>query len=369
MGRITLFVPSLNGGGAERVMVNLARGFTARGHRVDLVLGKAEGPYLADVPSEVDVVNLGVSRTLHSLVPLARYFRRTRPNVVMSTLNHANLVAIWAKMLSRVSFRLIIREANTFAMSDGRTPSPRDVLWLQLLRRSYPLADAVIANSQGTARDLCRFVKLQPSDVEVIYNPVVTPELFERANEPLDHPWFAAGESPVVLGVGRLTEQKDFSTLIHAFAIVRKSRPARLVILGEGEQRPKLERLIRDLGLVGSVDLPGFVDNPYKYMKQSALFVLSSRWEGFGNVLVEAMALGTPIVSTDVHGGPREILQNGRWGKLVPVGDSEALAKSILQELDEGQCNNAHERAMDFSLDVCLEKYEKVLLEKGNSAS
>jgi glycosyltransferase involved in cell wall biosynthesis len=199
--------------------------------------------------------------------------------------------------------------------------------------------------------------------IKVIYNPVITPELFARAEEPLDHPWFRPGEPPVVLGVGRLTQAKDFPTLIRAFALVRKERPARLMILGEGEERPKLEALVRELRLEEDVALPGFVDNPYKYMKRAAVFVLSSRWEGFGIVLVEAMALGTPVVATDCPSGPAEILENGKWGRLVPPGDPEALAKAILDTLEGGvsrvkATTNVQKR---FSMIAIVEQYLKVL--------
>ena len=165
----------------------------------------------------------------------------------------------------------------------------------------------------------------------------------------------------MILGVGRLTQAKDFPTLIRAFALVRKKRAARLMILGEGEERPKLEALVRELGLEREVTLPGFVDNPYKYMKRAAVFVLSSKWEGFGNVLVEAMALGTPVVSTDCPSGPAEILENGRWGRLVPVGDVYALAEAIIETLDEEHHPDVANRAKDFAVELAVEKYINVL--------
>ena len=185
--------------------------------------------------------------------------------------------------------------------------------------------------------------------------------LFAKSEEALDHPWFLPGEPPVILGVGRLTQAKDFPTLIRAFALVRKKHPARLMILGEGEERSKLETLVQELGLEKEVSLPGFVDNPYKYMKRAAVFVLSSKWEGFGNVLVEAMALGTPVVSTNCPSGPAEILENGRWGRLVPVGDVYALAEAIIETLDEEHHPDVANRAKDFAVELAVEKYINVL--------
>ena len=358
--KLALFLPSLRGGGAERVMVNLAQGFVERGLQVDLVLAKAEGSYLSQVPPEVRVVDLGARRVLYSLPGLVRYLRQERPQAMLSALNHANIVAIWAKMLARVKMRLVVAEHNTLSRSTENAPSVRAKFMPFLIKAFYPYADAVVAVSRGVAEDLIARTGLPAEKIKVIYNPVVTPELFTKAEEPLDHPWFRPGEPPVILGVGRLTKQKDFPTLIRAFALVRKERLARLMILGEGEERPNLEALVRELGLEEDVALPGFVENPYKYMKRAAVFVLSSRWEGFGVVLVEAMALGTPVIATDCPSGPAEILEDGRWGRLVPVGDHKALAEAILQVLKEEKVG-ASARALMFSVERILKEYTNVL--------
>ena len=358
--KVALFLPSLRGGGAERVMVNLARGFVERGLQVDLVLAKAEGPYLSQVPKEVRLVDLGAQRVLYSLPGLVRYLRQARPQAMLSTLSHANIIALWAKKLARVPTRLVVREANTVSVEATNADTLKGKLMPHLIRIFYPWADAIVANSRGVAEDLMKLTGLPPDNIKVIYNPVVTPELFVKAEEPLDHPWFGPGEPPVILGVGRLTKQKDFPTLIRSFALVRKERPVRLIILGEGEERPNLEALVRELGLEEDVALPGFVENPYKYMKRAAVFVLSSRWEGFGVVLVEAMALGTPVIATDCPSGPAEILEDGRWGRLVPVGDHKALAEAILQVLKEEKVG-ASARALMFSVERILKEYANVL--------
>jgi len=360
---VAFFLPSLGGGGAERVIVNLAQGFAGRGLKVDLVLAKAEGAYLSQIPLQVRVVDLGARRVLCSLPGLVRYLRRERPQAMLSTLNHANIIALWAKKLAHVPTRLVVREANTVSMEATNVATLKGKLMPHLIRIFYPWADAIVANSRGVAEDLMKLTGLPPDNIKVIYNPVVTPELFVKAEEPLDHPWFGPGEPPVILGVGRLTKQKDFPTLIRTFALVRKERPARLMILGEGEERPNLEALVRELGLEEDVALPGFVENPYKYMKRAAVFVLSSRWEGLPNALIEALALGAPVVATDCHGGPREILEDGKWGHLVPIGDIEALAKAILNvlykpELQEG----AIERVTQlFGLDYVIMEYLKAM--------
>ena len=369
--KVALFLPSLRGGGAERVMVNLARGFIERGLQVDLVLAKAEGPYLSQVPKEVRVVDLGAKRVLYSLPRLVRYLHQERPQVMLSALNHANIVAIWAKMLARVKMRLVVAEHSTLSRSTENATSFRAKFMPLLIKTFYPYADAVVAVSRGVAEDLITQTGLPAEKIKVIYNPVVTPELFTKAEEPLDYPWFRSGEPPVILGVGRLTKPKDFPTLIRAFALVRKERPARLMILGEGEERPNLEALVRELGLEEDVALPGFVENPYKYMKRAAVFVLSSRWEGFGNVLVEAMALGTPVVATDCPSGPAEILEGGKWGQLVPVGNETSLARAIILALSKPvNAGELRSRAQLFSVDGVVQLYLDLLgvLRSGSQA-
>jgi glycosyltransferase involved in cell wall biosynthesis len=359
---IALFLPSLRGGGAEKVMVNLALGFVEQGLKVDLVLAKAEGPYLSRVPEEVRVVDLGARRVLYSLPGLVRYLRRERPQAMLSALNYANIVAIWAKLLARVQTHLVVSERNTLSYSTQNASSVRVKLLPLLIKIFYPYADAVVAVSHGVAEDLITMTGLPMEKVKVIYNPVITPELFVKAEEPLDHPWFRPGEPPVVLGVGRLTKQKDFPTLIRAFALVRKERPARLMILGEGEERPKLETLARELGIEEDFVLPGFVENPYKYMKRASAFVLSSRWEGLPTVLIEALALGVPVISTNCPSGPAEILEHGKWGCLVPVGEPHLLARAILEILQNDVRIPSHKTAWErFSKENAVIAYLQVL--------
>ncbi|HEY8363833.1 MAG TPA: glycosyltransferase, partial [Tissierellaceae bacterium] len=229
--------------------------------------------------------------------------------------------------------RLVVREANTISVSSKNSLNFKARILPILMKFLYPLADAVIAVSEGVAKDLTQIIGLPAEKVKVIYNPVITPEIFKKAEEPIKHPWFAPGELPVILGVGRLTKQKDFITLIRAFDIVRKEYPSRLVILGEGEERPELEALVQELDLEQYVNMPGFVENPFSYMKKAAVFVLSSRWEGLPNVLIQALALGIPVVSTACPSGPTEILEKGKLGRLVPVGNEVIMAKAILEEL------------------------------------
>jgi glycosyltransferase involved in cell wall biosynthesis len=361
---ISLFLPSLHGGGAERMMLNLARGLAKRGMATDLVLSQATGPYRDQTPSEVRLIDLGAKRALSSLPGLVRYLRVQRPSALLSTLPHGNVVTVWAKRLAGIPTRVVVREGNRISrLTDGDTLRLRVRVLPLLVRHFYPWADAIVAVSQGLAEDLALTAGLPPERIQVIYNPVVTAELLEQASQPLRHPWFGRENRPVILGAGRLTKQKDFYTLVRAFALVRRQRPARLMILGEGEERSSLNGLVRHLGLAEDVALPGFVDNPYSYMAAAAVFALSSAWEGLPNVLIEAMATGTPVVSTDCESGPAEILAEGRYGQLVPVGDVQALAAAILTTLS---CPTAvqtlRSRAQDFSADRIVQQYLDILL-------
>lgn len=361
--KIALFMPDLSGGGAERMMVNLARGFVDRGAEVDMVLIRREGAYLSLVPASVRIVNLGAGRTIRSITALAGYLQRERPAALLSTFVNVNLAALLARRLARVPVRVVVRESNTASLKRAFHDRPLMRMTDRLQRWVYRWADGIVAVSQGVGDDMVHNIGVPADRMQVINNPVVTPELLGLASEPAGHPWFVPGEPPVILGVGRLTAQKDFPTLIRAFAKVRQQRPARLVILGEGEDRPVLERLHADLGLHGDVDLPGFAPNPYAFMARAGAFVLSSRWEGSPNVLVEAMACGTPVVATDCPSGPAEILDRGQFGGLVPVRDPDALAEAIVQTLEAplaAEC--LQRRASDFTVERSADQYLRVLL-------
>lgn len=359
--RLAIFLPSLRGGGAERIMVTLANAFAERGFKTDLVLVKAEGPYLNDVSQKVHVVDLGAVRVATGLPSLAHYLRRNRPGAMLSVLNHANVIALVARRLAGVKTRLVVSERNSLKPSLAHSILIRGRWMGHFMRWTYPWADGVIAVSTGVADDLATTIGLSRDRIDVIYNPVDLTTVRQRAAERFDYPWFAPGEPPVILGVGRLTLQKDFHSLIRAFAQLREYRPARLVILGEGDLRPGLQALIAELGLIEDVAMPGFCENPFVWMRKSAVFVCPSAWEGFGNVLVEAMACGTPVVSTDCPGGPAEILENGKWGRLVPVGDVGVMADAITQTLDETDHPDVVKRASDFDINRAVDGYLRLL--------
>ncbi len=342
-------------------MVTLANGFAERGFGVDLVVAGAEGPYARDVAPTVNVVDLRAQRVIGSVPALARYLRRERPKAMLSAVCHANVAAVWAREWSGTGTRLAVSE-HGLARSRQQTRTIRSRFLPALMRRAYPRADAVVAVSQGVADDLAGSIGLPRSRIRVVYNPIVTERLLALSRLPVRHPGFSTGAPPVVLAAGRLTAEKGFSSLIRAFAQLRAARPARLVILGEGELRAELQTLVAQVGLEADVLLPGFVDNPYAWMRHASVFVLSSLWEGFGNVLVEAMACGAPVVSTDCPGGPAEILENGRWGSLVPVGDEAAMAAAIAAALDAPEHPDVTRRARDFSVAQAVDGYLAALL-------
>lgn len=331
--RIAIYLPSLEGGGAERVMLYLAKGFAQRGLCVDMVLVEAKGPYLDQLPDGVRLIDLKARRTLTSLLPLLRYLRRECPNALVSTLPHANAIALIVKKLFAEQLRVVARQESIFQMEYANAGF-KYRMTLKLERLLLPFADAVVAVSNGAADDLKHGAPNISHLVQVIHNPVVWPDHAERAGRPVEHPWFGDPDLPVILSAGRLVAIKDHATLLRAFAELAKSRPARLVLLGEGPERRNLIALARHLEIAHAVDFPGFEINPFAFMAKASAFVLSSVYEGLPTVLIEAMASGTPVISTDCPSGPREILKGGKWGHLVPVGDSRALAKAMRDTLD-----------------------------------
>ncbi len=361
--RVALLFSSLGGGGVQRVMLTLAEGFLARGLQVDLLIVNARGALAPLVPPRARVVDLRARHAWRALPRVVAYLRRQRPAAVLASQTHVNLLAIVARSMAGARARVVVSEHVAMDAVVRHVPGWKERVFPLGARLCYPRADAIVVVSHATAARLAKATGLPLSRATVIHNPVVTPGLLAEAAMPVSHPWFAEPARPVILAAGRLTRQKDHATLLRAFAFVRARVPARLLILGEGEERPALEALIDDLGIRPDVELTGFVLNPFAYMARARLFVLSSRWEGFGNVLVEAMACGVPVVSTDCPSGPAEILQDGAIGPLVPVGDPPALAEAMLRVLEYAPPSGGlRARAMAFSGDRAVERYLDAML-------
>lgn len=360
--KIVIFLPSVEGGGAERVFVQLANKFVALGCQVSLAMASARGPYLSEISEDVRLIDFASRGVLHSLPKLARYLRENRPDVILSGLDHANLVAILARVISRTGVRCVISMRSVFSAVYREDRSVRGWLERQLMRRAYRFADRIIANSRYVASDLSNFLHIPESKLYIVYNPLDIDSIEELSHAAVSHPWCAVEAPPMILGVGSLAGLKDFPTLIRAFSIVRAKRDCRLVILGEGADRAKLEDLVRQLEMECDVYLPGFVRNPFAWMRRAKLFVCSSLTEGCPNALMQALACGTPVVSTDCPGGTKEILEGGKWGRLCPIGDAEAMAEGIQASLDSSVQPDVRKRADSFALTGVAKEYLRVLL-------
>jgi glycosyltransferase involved in cell wall biosynthesis len=357
-GRVAIFVSFSGEGGVERMILNLAGGLRDEGFDVDLVLVKARGAHVQSIPAGVRVVKLNARHTLTSLPALVRYLRKERPQVLLAAKDRAIKTAVLARAFARVPTRLVGRLGTTLSAAlHGRNPVKKRI-WYTSMRLYYRYVDRIVAVSQGVADDVLAITGLSRERVAVVRNPVWTPELARLAQEPADHPWFQAHDTPVILGAGRLTRQKDFATLIRAFAEVRARRPCLLILLGEGSLRSRLEALASELNVRDDVSLPGFVANPYAWIARAHLFVLSSLWEGSPNVLTEALALGVPVVATDCPSGPREILKDGEYGTLVPMGDVSALARAMAATLDHPRSRERlQEAARPYTVEQSVRGY------------
>jgi len=359
--KIAVFMPSLNVGGAEQVMVTLANGFTKRGFIVDLVLATREGRFLDHVSPDVRIVDLGRRRVLSSLLPLASYLRRERPAVLLSALSYANVVALLANLRAGCVSRVVVSERTSFQEVKKHHKGLSERVVRLMMRLSYRRADAVTVVSKAAADELIDALALDRGRVHYIPNPIVSPTTMSRAEELPQHPWARDSELPLIVAVGRLAPEKGFDTLLRAFARLVERQPSRLLILGEGPLRKDLESLVRRLSLERSVALPGSDPNPLATMKRASLFALTSRLEGMPGALIQAMACGTPVVATDCRTGPREILEGGRWGRLVAVDDVEGLANAMASTLAEKVRPDVQQRATHFSEEASVQQYLRAL--------
>jgi glycosyltransferase involved in cell wall biosynthesis len=390
--KVAIFMRSMQGsGGAERVMLALAHGLSAQGHRIDMVMARRTGHFLDEIRPAIRVLDLKVRSpweslqslpalgqdawfwarmllaskphfVLGALPGLTSYLRQEKPDVLIAAMDYPNVVAIAAGALSGNRIPVIATVHNTLSAEVANTSRKRIKAQLAVARRFYPRAKALVAVSRGVADDLAHILGVAGERIATIYNPVVSPDLAMQAAQPLPHPWFTGGGPPVILAVGGFKPQKDFTTLFKAFAIARRERPLRLMVLGEGKLRRELTDLAGELDISGDLEMPGFVDNPFQYMARASLLALSSIYEGLPTVLIEALACGCPVVSTDCPSGPAEILDHGRYGTLVPMKDEKALAAAMLRNLEAG-CDKGVliNRAREFSVDQACRQYQELI--------
>ena len=336
---IIFYTRSLHNGGVDRVVFNLAEEFVARGLAVAIVVDMDNrfSPFRNLLPEGVGYEVLEARGPLARLLKLRALIRRERPRAVMcASFGFPNIFAVLVRMIAGVKFHLMLTE-HCFPSVDSAAPRPwQSRYWFfPMAHFAYPHADSIVAVSEGTGDDLARVINIDRSRVQCIYNPIVGPGLLEQSRDAVDHPWFADDAGPVVIAVGRLEPQKNFALLIRAFAKVLETHDGRLLILGDGSEREMLTGLATALGIADRVQLPGFAANPHAYVARASVLVLSSDFESLANVVIEAMAVGTPVIATDCPSGPAEALAGGRYGTLVPVGDEAAMAGAIAAALDQ----------------------------------
>jgi glycosyltransferase involved in cell wall biosynthesis len=362
--RIAIILPNLNGGGAERVNVNIANSFSLRGYSVDMVLLSATGDLLAELSPKVRLIDLKTKRIRGALLPLMTYIRKRRPDAILVSMWPLTIIALLSRVIAFIPTRMFVVEHTTWS----RDPIASSVTgrWIvsTSMRLVFSLASGIITVSKGAADDLSIFAKIERKLITVIYNPIVGIKL-STVNEQLEPYEWWSGSHYRIIAVGNLSKSKNFSLLLMAFYHLRKNINAKLLILGEGSCRPLLEAQAKQLGIESNLFMPGFIKNPSLYFSRANLHVLSSNVEGFGNVIVEALAAGTPVVSTNCKSGPSEILCNGQFGKLVPVGDFLGLAAAMSESLSKSHdLESLKARAQDFSIEKAVDNYEKLLMPK-----
>jgi glycosyltransferase involved in cell wall biosynthesis len=367
--RVAFFIPSFGDGGVERMLVNLAGGLARRGVEVDFLTRSSDGPFLGLLDPAVRLLETRSDGVFAVQPFLWRYLRETRPDFVLCAKDKAGEAAVLARRLSGVAFKLVMRPGTTISERLAKRSAIKRWRVYRMIRVVYGEAVAVVGNSEGVVRDIADIGHLPASRMHLIRNPVVTPQVTAFAAEPLEHPWFAPGQPPVIVGVGGLRTQKGFDTLLTAFAKVRASRPCRLMILGEGRLRNRLRDQAVRLGVDADFALPGFDPNPYRYLSRAGLYVLASRWEGSPNALTEALAIGVPVVAADCPSGPREILRGGVVAPLVPVDDADAMAAAMNRVLDAPGDRGARQAAVaEYTVELCAQRYHQLFLSLEHAA-
>lgn len=331
--RIAIFVSTSGHSGVDRAMKHLIPELLGRGYHVDLLKVRRHGPDIRFSHPRLRIVDLGTRHTYSAVFAVARYLRENRPAVMLSDKDRVNRTALAARLLSGAATRLVFSSGTTISIDLAHRGAFER--WLQRfsMGKLYPYADQVIVTCAGVADDMAAYTGLARARILPVASPVIPDALLTQEFPRPDHPWFAPGQPPVILGVGEICERKGFDVLLRAFARLRQDRPCRLMVLGKGARRESLLEMAATLGVADDFALPGYVDNPYAYMAHAALFAMTSRWEGLGFVLIEAMAVGTPVVSTDCPSGPSEVLHGGQFGGLVAVDDVDGLYRAIAETL------------------------------------
>jgi glycosyltransferase involved in cell wall biosynthesis len=328
--RVAFLSAALIGGGAERCIINLVTEFSKKNLIIDLLVIDGTGLNSLELPTNINLIIFNSNRVLTCIPELLSYLKFYRPDVLFSAMDYVNLISIFVKFISFVPTKFVVSIHAQLHFFYGEKRSLKSILNKVLLKLAYSYADEIITVSSGLKKELNDILKIK-NNVTVIYNPVINQNLFDLSNEFDDHPWISSDSHTLIVSIGRLSPEKDFPTLIYAFNNIKNHKNIKLLILGEGSERKNLENLIISLDLQSQIQMLGFLKNPYPILKRASCFVLASKSEGFGNVLVESLALGCPVVSTDCPYGPNEILDGGSLGCLVPIGDHITMSNSIIK--------------------------------------
>jgi len=364
---ITIMCPSLDGGWG-RVLINLANFLKQMDIDIHIMLDDISGSFTSHLVPGIEVYPLKTSHRIGGIPYFSYYARKHRPDVILTTIVRHTALALTVMRLTNIQTRIYPSIHNAYGIKFKELSVSKYRSRLRIIRKSYPQCDGIIAVSEGVKEDFCSLTGIPAGSVTTIYNPIYDDKLIEQSLDPVDHPWFQEGQPPVILGAGRLEKQKNFSLLIESFDLLRSRKECRLAIIGDGRERDFLESRVRDSDYSADISLMGYQANPFPLMKRASVFVLSSSWEGFGNVLIEAMATGTPVVSTDCPHGPREILMDGRYGPLVAMNAPADLAEAITKTLENPLSEEIlRERASTFSIQSSAENYLKLFgLIRGN---
>lgn len=355
--------PSMSYGGADRVTLTLLENLPQDEYDISLILMRAEGAFLEDIPKHVRLINTNSKNLWLYTFPLLKILKNEKPDIVFSTCGGANMpLSLAASIVPNKKFKLILSERNIL-FPPGKNKLKRSLMMLAK-RLFYNAADHHTAVSKGVKEEMIKAFALKAEQISVVDNPVITLQLLAQSKEEVNHPWFKKDRSiPVILHAGRFVYQKDHQTLIEAFKILNEKTEARLFLMGEGPLKKEIQSLVKSYDLESPVEFAGFDKNPFKYMSKCDVFVLSSHHEGMPGVLVQAMACGAPCVSTDCPTGPNEIIKSDlNNGKLVPVGDSKQMATAI-EEVLNNPLQNIEKGVERFKLEVALNSYLKVIRE------
>ena len=358
---ITVVISSLRSGGAERVLVRLANEFAQRGFEVTLIALVRGNDIRREIREDIALVDFQSARVIHVVPRLVRHLRAQNPSTVICTQRYINVTLLAAMRLAGARGRVIVREGSLpgYRRLSGIKTALTTPITNYLARELYRYASCIVAVTDSIANDIATTISVSPKSISVISNPVSLVEINEKARKPATHPWIFPGQQSLVVGIGRLVKVKNFAMLLHAFAIVRKKHSAKLIILGEGDQRKSLERLRRILGLDDDVDFPGYVSNPYPYLRHAAVFALSSYREGLPNVLLEALVLGIPVVASDCASGPKQILAGGKYGALVPIDDHHTMAQKLCENIEGITAEKPPESYFSqYSVNQVVDRYE-----------